>query len=48
MACRIAKQGYFGGDPLKVLKAPTDIVLNIIHFEAQHSDYESYVMELNT
>ena len=47
MACRIAKQGYFNGDPIKVLKAPVNIVINIIHFEVKQNEYETYVMEMN-
>ena len=40
MATRIAKAGFFGGDPQKVLSARADVVLNILQFELFESDYQ--------
>jgi len=36
----LAKSGYFGGDPHRVLHSPIDIVMNVIHFERFEYDYE--------
>lgn len=47
VAMRLAKQGYFGGDPQKILDAPIDIVLDIMHYEAFESDYMQVYDELN-
>ncbi len=47
MACRLAKAGYFGGDPDAVLSAPVTTVLTILHYETFESDYEAAYTELN-
>lgn len=39
MAIRIAKAGFFGGDPEAVLRAPTDIVLKVLSFESEQIRY---------
>jgi hypothetical protein len=43
----VAKAGYYGGDPEKVLSARVDIVMDLIDYEAFTSDYEARYMELN-
>ena len=47
MSVRIAKQGYYGGDPDKVLKAPVDTIMNILSFERYESEYQLALGELN-
>ncbi len=40
-AIRLAKSGYYGGNPQAILRAPVDIVMNIINYEAFERDYEA-------
>lgn len=47
MACRLAKAGYFGGDPAAVLRAPVDMVQSIIEYEGFEADYESEYIAIN-
>lgn len=47
IAVKLAKAGYYGGDPQAVLRAPADIVLAALQYEAFSSDYERTYMELN-
>ncbi len=48
MICvRIAKGGYFGGDPGQVRKAPIDDVFRILDYENFLSDYEFTEYKLN-
>lgn len=42
IALRLAKKGYYGGNPDNVLKAPIDTVLSIIQFEALESEIEAF------
>ena len=39
VALRLAKAGYFQGNPDNILQAPVDTVLNILHYEAFDNDY---------
>lgn len=47
MGLRLAKAGYYQGDPNKVLSAPVNVVIGIIEYEAFVSDYERTYTELN-
>jgi hypothetical protein len=47
IALRLAKAGYAGGDPERVLKMRADIVLAAIQYEKFVSDYENAFIELN-
>ena len=47
IAFKLAKAGYWAGDPEKVLSARVDIVLDALAFETFQSDYESVEWELN-
>lgn len=38
LALKLAKAGYMGGDPQKVLSADTNIVIDMIHFEGFEND----------
>ena len=46
-AIRLAKSGYFGGDPQSVLNAPVDIVQSLLEYERFIDDYESEYVFLN-
>lgn len=41
MAIKLAKIGYYSGDPEQVLGAPVDVVQAILDYEAFETDYES-------
>jgi hypothetical protein len=47
IALRLAKAGYAGGDPERVLKMRTDMVLGAIQYEAFINDYERAYIEIN-
>lgn len=47
MKVKLAKQGYYGGDPDKVGKAPVTTVLNILCYETFEADYKLASKELN-
>ena len=47
LSVRIAKMGFYGGDPDKVRKAPVDTVMNILSFLEYESDYQETFGELN-
>lgn len=38
MALKLAKEGWMGSDPKKILKADADIVVSMIYFEGFYSD----------
>ncbi len=44
---RLAKEGYFGGDPKAVLDAPVDSVQSILEYENFSSEYEKEYLFLN-
>lgn len=46
MALKLAKAGYWQGDPERVLRAPLDQVLAAAEYEGFCSDYESAFMEM--
>jgi hypothetical protein len=47
IALQLAKAGWWGGDPGKVLKAPTEEVLAAIQYEQFLPDYERAIIEMN-
>jgi len=44
---RLAKIGYYGGDPEKILKARCDYVIAALEYEKFLSDYEDIYHEIN-
>jgi hypothetical protein len=46
-ALRLAREGFGGGDPGRILEMPTDQVLLMIEYVQFQNDYESTVIELN-
>tara|TARA_R110000744_G_scaffold185884_2_gene305275 strand:- start:1072 stop:1218 length:147 start_codon:yes stop_codon:yes gene_type:complete len=44
---KLAKLGYCGGDPVKILQSPTKIVLGMLDYESYQDDYNSADVELN-
>lgn len=47
VALRLARAGYFSGDPMQVLNAPVDVVQDAIAFEAFETDYKTEYSLLN-
>lgn len=47
IAIGIAKKGFYGGDPEKVLNAPVSMIQSIERFEAFENDYVDTFKELN-
>jgi hypothetical protein len=47
LSVRIAKMGFYGGDPDKVLKAPVTTIMNILAFERYEYEYQETFGELN-
>jgi len=47
IALKLAHHGYGGGDPERILKMPTDIVLAALQYETFLSDYEQAYFDLN-
>lgn len=47
IAIKLAKEGYFNGNPSNVLQAQADIVLNVLRFEAEDSKYKNAHYNLN-
>jgi len=46
-AIRLAKEGYYGGNPQSICSAPVDIVLNMLNFEKFEDDYASEHARIN-
>jgi hypothetical protein len=44
---RLAKAGYCGGDPEKVLQMRVNLVVTAMHYEKFVGDYERKYIELN-
>lgn len=44
---RLAKVGYYNGDPLKVIAARVDIVQAILEYETFEADYDKAAAALN-
>lgn len=47
VALILAKSGWWGGDPGKVLNAPADEVMLALQFGSFRSDYERTYVDLN-
>lgn len=47
MALRLAKAGYWGGEPGRVLRAPTDEVIAAMQYENFCGDFERASYEMN-
>ena len=47
IALRLAKAGYWNGDPSRVLKAPAGEVLAAVQYENFCGEYERAIVELN-
>lgn len=47
IALKMAKMGYYGGDPINVLNARVDMVISIMEYEKFQNDYENTYWELN-
>lgn len=45
VAVRLAKMGYYSGDPQKVLDAPVNLVMDIINFEGAQNKIDALIME---
>lgn len=46
-SCRLAKSGYYSGNPEQIMSARSDVVMHIIHYEIFDSDLNSAYRELN-
>jgi len=44
---KLAKLGYYCGDPEKVMRAPCDVILQIIKYEIFENDLEKAYYDLN-
>ena len=47
VALRLAKAGYGGGDPERILCMRADRVLELLEYESYHADYERAWLDLN-
>lgn len=47
IALRLAKAGWFNGDPSAVLEAPASAVLDALEYERFHAELEDAMYELN-
>lgn len=47
MALRLAKGGWWNGDPGLIMKAPCDEVMAALRYEGFLSEYEGAVVDLN-
>ena len=47
IALRLAKSGYWGGDPERVLSARVDLVIDAMYYERMTAEYEAAEYELN-
>ena len=47
ISLRLAREGFWGGSPEKVLRAPTEQVLNAWEFVNFQNEYEETLVELN-
>jgi hypothetical protein len=43
---KLAKLGYYGGDPDKVMQAPVNTVMKILHYEVFENDLMQAYSEL--
>lgn len=47
VALRLAAEGYYGGDPERVMRARADLVLKAVQYVVFRGDYEDAYLELN-
>ncbi len=47
IALKVAKAGYYGGNPETVMKAKASLVLSVLEYEHFLVDYENAEYELN-
>lgn len=47
MALRLAREGFGAGDPERILRMPTNVVLDAWEFINFQKDYEESVLEMN-
>jgi hypothetical protein len=47
LAIKLAKEGYFNGDPDQVMNAPVDTVQAILEYEGFLGDYNEEYITLN-
>lgn len=47
VALRLAKAGYYDGDPEKALNASADMVMAVVQYESFVNDYERTVVDMN-
>lgn len=47
IAFRLAKAGYFGGNPELAMQARVDVVIGLFEYEKFLNDYEEAFRELN-
>jgi len=47
VAIRLAKDGYYGGDPQAILNAPVSIIQSLIDYQRFTSHYEDEYLALN-
>lgn len=47
MPLRLAGEGFYGGDPAAVKRAPADDVMAAFHYLGFRADYEAVYLELN-
>lgn len=47
LALRLAKDGWWGGDPGKVMMAPADEVLEALAYEIFRAEHETETLRLN-
>lgn len=47
VALKLSKEGYYQGNPEEILKAPVDIVMQILKYEKQMGDYLNVFQEIN-
>jgi hypothetical protein len=47
LALKLARAGYWQGDPGRIMQAPSDEVLAALQYEEFVAEYESATIELN-
>lgn len=44
---KLAKKGYYGGNPMMILDCPVDVVIGMLEYEDFENEYENAYIELN-
>lgn len=47
IALKLARAGYGGGDPMRIMEWPADIVVAALQYEKFRGDYEQAYLNLN-